>query len=105
MAAQMTSAFQAQMDSTLGNRGASLDRAYVRLQVDSHKLMGAYLDQLAGVASRPEIVALLGTIGTRAAAQAGRAQALQASFAVADSIVADSLARRAARRSRQAGNR
>jgi predicted outer membrane protein len=103
---EVTAAFQAQIDTMLTARGAkAMDRAYVARQVVSHRMMTDYANQLANVAERPEIQSLLRGIAGRTAAQQARAQTLQTTFAVADSIVADSLARRAARRNRQTPTR
>lgn len=97
--------FQSQIDSAMAGRGGSaLDRAYVGQQVASHTLMSDYLDQFVQLAQRPELRGWLEAAGSRVDAQLARAKAVQGQLAVADSIVADSLARRAeARRNR--GNR
>jgi putative membrane protein len=99
------SIFQSQIDSAMAGRGGSaLDRAYVGQQVASHTLMSEYLDQFVQIAQRPELRGWLEAAGSRVDAQLARAKAVQGQLAMADSIVADSLARRAeARRNR--GNR
>jgi predicted outer membrane protein len=98
---------QAQVDS-LSGLGRGLDRAYVREQVASHELMGEYLRELAGVAERPEVGALLASAATRVDTALVRARSLDALLTMADSLAAaDSTARveakaeaRAARRRR-----
>jgi predicted outer membrane protein len=97
--------FQTQIDSaTAGRGGSALDKAYVGQQVASHTLMSEYLDQFVQLAQRPELRGWLEAAGSRVDAQLARAKAVQGQLAMADSIVADSLARRAeARRNR--GNR
>ena len=96
---QVYAEFQKQIDSTMmGKGGAELDRAYLDEQVASHKLMGSYLDQLSGVAQAPELQAWIGAADGRVASQITRIQGRQRALVVADSVVADSLARRAAAR-------
>jgi predicted outer membrane protein len=90
--------FQAHIDSFLGKGGAALDRAYVKEQVASHTLMGSYLDQLSGVVETPALRAWMESANARVAAQLTRIQGQQRAFVVADSITADSLAKRAAAR-------
>jgi predicted outer membrane protein len=99
--------FQAQIDSALAGRGGpALDRAFVGQQVASHRLMSDYLDQFAQLAQRPEVRGWMEAAGARVDAQLARAKVVQGQLAAADSIVADSLARRAeARRNRQNQNR
>lgn len=99
LGASVNAAFQAQIDSTMTGRGGmALDRGYVAQQLASHSLMATYLDQMAEVTERPELKAWLDTLGTRVDAQIARAKTAQATLAAADSIVADSLKKRAARR-------
>lgn len=101
----MTAAFQAQIDSTLvGRVGGALDRAYLQQQVASHQLMGEYLDQFAELTERPELRNYVETLGGRVDGQLKRMQGQQRQTAVADSIVADSLAKHT-RRNRQTPNR
>lgn len=103
LSAEVNAVFQAQIDSM--PRGMSLDRAFVREQVASHQLMADYIRQLSGAAHAPEMQAWLATFATRVDAQIARANALNAQFAVADSVAADSLAKRAARRTRRDSTR
>lgn len=105
LADSVNAAFQIFIDSLYGARGPGLDRAYVRQQVASHKLMATWSNQLSALAARPEVSAFLGAASARAGAQASRAQSVLAMYAVRDSIVADSLARRAARRNRSTTSR
>jgi predicted outer membrane protein len=95
--------FQHQIDSALtGRGGTTLDKAFVAQQVASHRLMSDYLDQFVQLAQRPEVRGWMEAAGARVDAQLARATAIQGQLAAADSIVADSLARRAeARRNRQ----
>jgi hypothetical protein len=99
---QLTREFQAQIDSMLQNRGMALDRAFVQEQINSHTLMADYLEQLSGAARTPEVRGWLDAVNAQVGAQVTQLQTQQRAFAVADSIVADSLAKRAAaRRSRR----
>jgi predicted outer membrane protein len=98
---QVTAEFQAQIDSMLGHRGMALDRAYVTTQVASHQLMSDYLDQLHGVASASEVRDWIESAGQRVDADLKAVQMQQRVLAVADSITADSLAKRAAARRRR----
>jgi putative membrane protein len=95
---QVYAEFQAQIDSMLGRGGAALDRAYLNQEVAGHKLMGDYLGQLMGVVQTPELRAWMESANGRVASQLTRIQGQQRALVVADSIVADSLAKRAAAR-------
>jgi predicted outer membrane protein len=90
--------FQAQIDSMLAHRGIALDRAYVATQLESHELMASYLAQLRAEADAPEIEDWLDSAKDRVVEQVKEIRTQQRALAVADSIVADSLARRAAAR-------
>lgn len=96
LAAQM----RAQVDTMTQLRpaGMSLDRAFVLEQIGSHRFMIEYTERLAAVAERPEIQGFLSSATTRLSTHLGRARALQATFAVADSVAAVDSARRAGRR-------
>jgi hypothetical protein len=96
--AQIYAEFQTQIDSMLGKGGAQLDRAYMAEQLASNKLMGGYLEQLSGAAQAPELHTWIESADARVAAQSTRIQSQQRALAVGDSIVADSLARRASAR-------
>ena len=97
--AKVYAEFQAQIDSMMmGKGGKELDRAYLDEQLASHKLMGSYLGQLTGVAQAPELQAWIGSADGRVASQITRIQGQQRALVVSDSIVADSLAKRAAAR-------
>jgi predicted outer membrane protein len=104
LADPITAAMQAQIDSMKQPHAGSLDRAFVREQVASEGMMADYVQQMMGVAERPEVQALLASASTRVGAQIGRARTLQASITAGDSTssaaAADSAARRAARRKR-----
>ena len=81
IAAQIGAAFQAQIDSMVAYRSGprgSLDRAFVRQQVAGHALMASYIQQLAGVAERPELRALLSSAATVAKTELARARGMQA---------------------------
>ena len=93
---------QAQVDSLVG-RGPSLDRAYVHEAVGSHQIMSDYVQQLAAVAERPEVQAVVAGAVSRVSAQLARARMLDSLLTRVDSATkADSLARRAARDSSRA---
>lgn len=98
LTAEVTAEFQAQIDSMLGNRGMALDRAYVQQQTLSHKLMASYLEQLGGAAQQPALREWIESAGGRVDGQLANIQGQQRAMVVADSIVADSLAKRAASR-------
>ena len=95
---QITAEFQAQIDSMLQSRGMALDRAFLQEQIDSHALMADYLEQLAAAAQMPEVRDWLGGVNDQVGAQVTQIRTQQRAWAVADSIVADSLAKRAAAR-------
>ena len=98
LAEPIAATLQAQVDSVTANRGPALDRAFVREQVASHRLMAGYIDQLSSVAERPEVQAMLTSAATRVGVDLEHAIALQAAFALSDSTAAaDSAARRTAR--------
>lgn len=92
-------------DSLHAYRGGSLDRAFVQQQVAAQQRIASYLQQLSTLAQAPELQALLQNAADRVSAEVSQTRAVQAGFAIADSVVADSLARRAARRNRQTTNR
>lgn len=98
LAAQM----RAQVDTMTQLRpaGMSLDRAFVREQIGSHRFMIEYTQGLAAVAQRQEIQGFLASAMTRLSTHLDRARALQATFAVADSVAAADSSRRAGRRKR-----
>lgn len=104
IAGQIAAAFQAQIDSMVSARGGprgELDRAFVRQQIGGHDLMLRYVQQLSGVAERPELRALLSQAATFARTESARARGMQARLALADSqSTADSAAKRAARAKR-----
>jgi len=96
---QVYTEFQTQIDSMMmGKGGTELDRAYLSEQLASHQLMGSYLDRLSGVAQAPELQAWIESADGRVASQITRIQGQQRALVVGDSIVADSLAKRAAAR-------
>jgi predicted outer membrane protein len=100
LAATLAAQMRAQVDTMTQLRpaGMSLDRAFVREQIGSHRFMIEYAQRLAAVAQRPEIQGFLSSATTRLSAHLVRARALQATFAVADSIAARDSSRRAGRR-------
>jgi hypothetical protein len=96
-------AFQVHIDSMTSHVGYALDRAYLEQQVSTHALMTDYLTQLATVAQAPELRAWLESVKKQLAGQVTLVQAQQTALAVADSVRADSIAKRAeARKRRQA---
>lgn len=101
LADSITAAMQLRVDSLRGIYGPSLDRGFVTEQVASDQLMSSYLAGLAGVAERPEVQALATTAAEQTASELDRASALQATLVAADSVRADSLARRRANRRQQ----
>lgn len=102
VAVPIGAAFQAQIDSMVAYRSGprgSLDRAFVRQQIAGHDLMSRYIQQLAGVAERPELRALLSFAATVVNTDLARARGMQARLAVADSqALADSTAKGASHR-------
>lgn len=97
-AATVSAQMQAQFDSIIGHRSASLDRAFVQQQLASEALVNDYLDQLTATAERPEIQTFVATAAARVSAERAHATALLLSFTKADSVAAaDSAAARAAR--------
>jgi hypothetical protein len=99
---RISAEFQAQIDSMMQHRGMALDRAFIQEQIDSHTLMADYLGQLSAAAQTPEIRDWLDGVSSQVGAQLAQIRAQQRALVVADSIVADSLAKRAAaRRSRR----
>jgi hypothetical protein len=105
VADSINAALQASVDSLSAYRGGSLDRAFVQQQAVSQQRMSSYLDQLSALAQRPELQALLDAASARIGAELTRTRSVQATFAISDSVVADSLAKRASRRNRQNINR
>lgn len=104
VAVPISAAFQAQIDSMVAYRAGprgSLDRAFVRQTITGHELMTRYIQQLAGVAERPELQALLSAAATVANTEAARARGMQSRLAIADSqATVDSAAKSAGRRKR-----
>lgn len=104
LAVQVSGAFQAQIDSMSAARGgsrASADRAFVQQQIAGHDLMLRYIQQLAGVAERPEVRALLGQAATFAKTESARARGMLARLAVPDSqTTGDSTHKRSVRAKR-----
>jgi predicted outer membrane protein len=94
VANDIAAAMQAQVDSMVSLRGGGLDRAYVAQQIASHQTMTDYLDQLSTLAERPEVKAVLSDASARSAAALTQARSIEASFAAADSLAADSLAKK-----------
>jgi len=86
LAKQWTSTLQAQIDTIWRAGEIGRDLAFVRQQVNSHQLMSDYFTQLAAVAERPELRALLESAAAKTASQAQRASALQPVVARIDSV-------------------
>ena len=113
LSAEVVATFQAQVDSLGEYRGVALDRAFVAQQVASHNLMAQHLTELGAVTTSPELQAWLESASARVASQVSSLTGQQRAFVVADSVKADSLARRAdslarraaARRTRSTTNR
>lgn len=105
LSADVLTTFQAQLDSLAGNRGGALDRAFVAQQISSHQLMAQYLGELGGVATSPELQAWLESASARVASQVSTLTGQQRAFVVRDSVVADSLNRRADSLARRAAAR
>jgi len=89
LAKQWTSALQAQIDTIWRAGELGRDLAFIRQQVNSHQLMSDYFTQLAAVAERPELRALLESAAAKTASQAQRASALQPVVARIDSVRRD----------------
>lgn len=107
LAQTISAKMQRQIDSLRSSSGRSLDRAFLRQQIAGHELMANYVTDLTGVAEKPEVRALLASMGDRVGNQLARARALLASIATRDSIAAaDSAAKAqaklAAKRARDA---
>ena len=99
LATNVLATMQPPIDSLTGYRGAALDRAFVSQQIAAQRFIGGYVDQLSGDAERPEITAMLATAVERVGSDLARAQALQASLILSDSLAAaDSAAKRAAKK-------
>ena len=77
---------QSQIDSIWRAGEAGRDLAFVRQQVNSHRLMSDYFTQLASVAERPELRAVLEMAAAKATSQAQRARALEPAVARIDSV-------------------
>jgi putative membrane protein len=101
----IAASLQSSVDSLGAVRGGSLDRAFVQQQVIAQQRISSYLQQLSTLAARPEVQAQLDAASARVSAELARTRSVQASFAIADSLVADSLAKRAARRNRKPTDR
>ena len=89
LAKQWTSALQTQIDTIWRAGELGRDLAFVRQQVNSHQLMSDYFTQLAAVAERPELRALLESAAAKTSSQAQRASALQPVVARIDSVRRD----------------
>lgn len=101
----MLAQLQPHIDTVAMNRGPQMDRVFLQQTVAMQQLLSDDLAQMSGVASLPEVQAVLGSAQDRAASEIARVKQIQGMFVVADSITADSLARRAAvRHTRQSGN-
>lgn len=100
LAAALSGQMRAQVDTMTQLRpaGVSLDRAFVREQIGSHRFMLEYTQRLAAVSQRPDVQGFLSSEITRLSAHLDRARSLQATFAAADSVAAADSARRAGRR-------
>ncbi len=98
LAQSIGAAMQLQVDSIQGGR--MLDRSFVQQQIAGNELMASYADQLAAVAERPEVQGVMSMAASRARVQRDRAKAVQAAFAMADSIAADSAAKASLRKKR-----
>ncbi len=113
LSAEVLATFQAQLDTLAEYRGGALDRAFVAQQARSHQLMAQYFTELGAVTTSPELQAWLESASARVASQVSSLTGQQRAFVVADSVKADSLARRAdslarraaARRTRSTTNR
>lgn len=98
LGALLAARMQAQIDSMITYRNGSLDRAFVREQVASHRLMVDEIQKLAGVAQSQDLQAVLSSVAARIEAQLVHATSLQATLQAADSFAAvDAASKRAAR--------
>ena len=86
LAKQWTSVLQAQIDTIWRAGDGGRDLAFVRQQVSSHQRMADYFTQLAAVAERPELQALLESAAAKTRSQAERATAVQPIVARIDSV-------------------
>jgi hypothetical protein len=100
---EIAAAFQAPVDSLSMYRGSSLDRAFIVQQVNSHRMMASYLDQLSEAASDPSLRNWLTSANAIVAAQITQLNTQRLAFAAADSVAADSVAKRTTR-NRKADN-
>jgi predicted outer membrane protein len=106
LAAPVGAKMQAQIDSVQWVRGRALDRSFVRQQIVGHELMETYVQQLAAAAQRPEVQALMSSVGGRVRSHLERARGLQVFLAAADSVaIADSAAKASARAKRRPTDR
>jgi predicted outer membrane protein len=107
VADRIMAAFQMQADSIAASREpgrSGSDRAFLAQQIASHALMVGYIRQLAGVAERPDLQALLSSVSTRVASDVGRTRAALARLSIDSTSAADSELR-AARRLRDTTGR
>lgn len=105
LSTEVLATFQAQLDTLSWYRGNALDRAFVAQQINSHKLMAQYLGALGAVATAPELQAWLESASARVATQVSSLTGQQRAFVVRDSMVTDSLNRRADSLARRAAAR
>ena len=91
-------ALQPHIDTVNGSHGPQMDRMFVQQTIEMQQYLTDYVSQLSSVAQDPGLQALVDNAQERVASQLARAKQVQAMFAVADSIKADSLAQKAAAR-------
>jgi predicted outer membrane protein len=94
----LIAALQPHLDTVNASHGPQMDRVFVQQAINTGQFLSDYLAQLTAVAATPEVQALVDDAGQRVASELARGKQIQAMFVVADSIVADSLAKRAAAR-------
>ncbi|HTE46494.1 MAG TPA: DUF4142 domain-containing protein [Gemmatimonadaceae bacterium] len=95
----ISTTMRGELDSMTQFRKTSLDRAFVRQQIESHEVMLEYAERLMAVAERPEVRAVAASMAGRLATHLQRARSLRAAVDAADSgASADSAVRRLVRK-------
>jgi hypothetical protein len=102
---EIVAALQAHVDTVAMSRGPQMDRVFVQQSAAAHALVADYLAQMSAAAQAPEMQAFLENAQGRVSAEVTRAKQVQTMFAVADSVAADSVAKRAAARRNRQGQR
>lgn len=94
----LVAALQPHVDTVNASHGPQMDRVFIQQSVAMQQYVANYVSQLSSVAQDPEMQALVDDAQERVASQLASAKQVQAMFAVADSIRADSIAQKTAAR-------